>query len=137
MTRVASYDKSSILRQEHMCGFSRQHMCGFSRQHMCGPSRQHMCGLSRQHMCGFSRQHMCGFSRKHMLGLPRTSKISSFGHECGRHGSPRAHIEGQRSHGVREGFEIPPGLPGYHKKNKNGRQSPKIQKHRGLPYIPI
>ena len=63
-----------------------------------------MSGLSRQHMSGLSRQHMSGLPRQHMPGLPRTPEISSFGHECGRHVSPRAHIEGQGSHGVWEGF---------------------------------
>ena len=34
--------------------------------------------------------------------------FDSFGSELGRHGSPRAHTEGQRSHGLQEGFWMPP-----------------------------
>ena len=79
-------------------------MSGFSRQHMSGFSRQHMSGFAREHMSGFSRQHTSGFSRQHMSGLPRTQKMSGIGHEHGRHGSPRAHIESLRSHGLQGVF---------------------------------
>ena len=36
------------------------------------------------------------------------------GPEWGRHGSPRAHTLGKRSHGLQEGFQIPPGPLGHH-----------------------
>ena len=124
----------SGLSRQHVSGLSRQHMSCLSRQHMSGFSRQHMSGFSRQHMCGFSRQHMSGFSRQHMSGLPRTQKISNFGHEPGHHGSPRAHIERQRSHGLREGFEIPPGPPGSH---KNVKKIPPKSQNPKTPYFTV
>ena len=40
--------------------------------------------------------------------------ITHFGSERGRHGSPRAHTQGKRSHGYQEGFGMPPGLLGCH-----------------------
>ena len=36
------------------------------------------------------------------------------GTEWGRHGSPRANTQSQRSHGLQEGFLIPPWPPGHH-----------------------
>ena len=41
-------------------------------------------------------------------------EFDSFGPEWGRHGSPRAHTQSERSHGLQEGFWMPPGPLGYH-----------------------
>ncbi len=48
--------------------------------------------------------------------------------EWGRHGSPRADTLGKRSHGLQEGFLIPPGPPGGHILIKNGPTDPQIRK---------
>ena len=42
----------------------------------------------------------------------------NFWHKWGRRGSPRADTRSGRSHGVRQGFWIPPGPPGHHIKFK-------------------
>ena len=57
--------------------------------------------------------------------------------EMGRYGSVRAETLGKWSWELQEGFGIPPGPPGCHKKYKNGRQSPKIPKTQELPYLLI
>ena len=49
-------------------------------------------------------------------------KIDNIGPEWGRHGSPRAHTQSQRSHGLQEGFWIPPGPPGHHIMSKNNQK---------------
>ncbi len=43
-----------------------------------------------------------------------------FGHEWDRHGSEWADTLGKWSHGLQEGFEMPPVLLGCHIKFKNG-----------------
>ena len=50
--------------------------------------------------------------------------------EMGRHGSVWAETLGKWSYEVPEGFGIPPGPPGRHKKFKNDRESLKIPKTR-------
>ena len=57
-------------------------------------------------------------------------KFDKIGPEWGRRGSPRAHTQSQRSHGLQEGFWIPPGPPGHHIMSKNGKkvENPKIKK---------
>ena len=65
-------------------------------------------------------------------------KTGNFGAEWGRHGSPRAHTQSQRSHGLQEGFWIPPGPPGHHKMSKNDKKkvkNPKISKFSIFLYI--
>ena len=57
--------------------------------------------------------------------------------EWGRHGSPRADTLGKRSHGLKEGFEMPPGHPGGHILIKNGPTDPNIQNYRIFPYFCI
>ena len=44
--------------------------------------------------------------------------IGGFGHEMGRHGSPRSHTLGKRSHWPQDHFKLPPGPPEYHIKLK-------------------
>ena len=47
--------------------------------------------------------------------------------EWGRHGSVRADTLGKRSHGLQEGFEMPPGPLGGHILIKNWPTDPKIK----------
>ena len=49
-----------------------------------------------------------------MVDVFGEAKIDSFGAEWGRGWSPRADTQGQRSHGLQEGFWIPPRPLGYH-----------------------
>ena len=55
-------------------------------------------------------------------------KINIISAEWGRHGSPRAHTLGKRSHGLQEGFQIPLGPPGHPIFIKNRMNSAKILK---------
>ena len=55
-------------------------------------------------------------------------KFDSFGHEWGRRGSEWAHTRSQRSHGLQEGFWIPPGPPGHHIMSKNDKKIKNLKK---------
>ena len=61
--------------------------------------------------------------------------------EMGRHGSPRADIRRGRSHGLQEGFWIPPGPLGFHIYIKNeenlGKPQNEISKNMNFPGVPI
>ena len=56
--------------------------------------------------------------------------MCSFGHKHGRHGSPRAHIEGHEATGARKVFKYLPGLQDLVTISKMGSED----KHR-FPYI--
>ena len=85
------------------------------------------CLYTRILLCLYTRHiiefQYCRFSKKNArykdLDVWKWQKIDSFGPELGRHGSPRAHTEGQRSHGLQEGFWMPPGPLGHHIISKN------------------
>ena len=63
----------------------------------------HVWSLKTAHVWSLKTAHVWSLKTAH-IRLAENAEMSNFGHECGRHGSPRAHIEGQRSHGVWEGF---------------------------------
>ena len=65
------------------------------------------------------------------------STIYKIGHEWGRGGSPRADTRAQRSHGLQEGFWIPPGPPGYHTKLKKASKVQKSKKNANIQYFPV
>ena len=64
--------------------------------------------------------------------------LHDFGHESGRRGSEWAETLGKWSWKVREGYGIPPGALGQHKKIKNGQKSENRKMHTYIYiYIPI
>ena len=59
-------------------------------------------------------------------------KFDKIGPERGRRGSEWAHTQSQRSHGLQEGFWIPPGPPGHPIIFKNG---PKHDKSENFDFL--
>ena len=60
-------------------------------------------------------------------GAQTVSQISHFGHEWGRHGSPRAHTRGNRSHALQRAFGTPPGLSRTSCRPQNNQKDKKSQ----------
>ena len=67
-------------------------------------------------------------------GLPRTHKNYNFGHECGRRGSPGAHIKRGRSHELQKVFKY---LPGLRDAILNSKMTAKVKKNKNTVFYRI